>query len=238
MGNFNTLQALDWDSDFFKKKIAKIDLQDIELNSTQINRLIADSSFDLIYCFAQADEGEIPFITSMLHHAMWVDGKATYLKTVEAKSIDENPFFESVRHIDEDLYDLAIQTGVYSRFHVDNNFEQNQYKELYKKWIENSVNRTIADEVIVYKENQKNLALITLGIKNARTDIGLLGVDEHARGKGIASQLLAYAECYAANKNFKEMQVVTQTQNEPACRLYEKYGFYVDSLVNIFHIWK
>lgn len=238
MSNFNTLQALEWDSDFFKKKIAKIELHDIERNISQVNRLIKDSSFDLIYCFAQAREGDVAFISSMLHHATWVDGKVTYLKTVEDKVIKANPFLESAQQMDDDLCDLAIQTGVYSRFHVDKNFAQNDYKELYKKWIENSVNRTIADEVIVYKEAQKNLGMITLGVKNTRIDIGLLGVDEQARGKGIASGLLAYAEQYAEDKGFKEIQVVTQQQNEPACRLYEKYGFHVDSLINIFHIWK
>lgn len=238
MSNLNTLQFLDWDSNFFKRKIAKIELQDVQHNIAQINRLIADSSFDLIYCFAQADEGDAALITSILNNAIWVDGKVTYLKQVEDKVIDINSYLESVHNMDDDLYNLAIQTGVYSRFHVDQNFEPNQYKELYAKWIENSVSRTIADEVIVYKEAQKISGLITLGVKNERVDIGLLGVDEQARGRGIASSLLTYAEQYAADKDFKEIQVVTQNQNEPACRLYQKHGYQVDSLVNIFHIWK
>ena len=77
-----------------------------------------------------------------------------------------------------------------------------------------------------------------IGEKNKRADIGLVGVDASVRGKGIASKLLKCAEQFARKHTYNEMQVVTQIQNEPACKLYEKYGFKKDSVVNIFHVWK
>ena len=231
------LQPLEWDSVFFGKKIARIDIADLKKNAALINTLIRESSFDLIYCFVQPNEGSVDEIVSMLDGAIWVDGKVTYLKKAMQQDYASD-YILSAKEMESALYDLAIQTGVYSRFHTDKRFEPDHYVNLYKKWIENSVNRSIADEVALWRENESVEGMITIGEKNGRADIGLVGVDQRARGKGIATQLLRFAENFAYNKDFKELQVVTQQQNEPACRLYEKYGFELESVVNIFHIWK
>ena len=238
MNRTNMLQPLEWDSDFFGKKIARIDALELIKNAVQINMQIKESSFDLVYCFAGQNEGSVEDIVNVIDNATWVDGKVTYLKEVKMHGDIDSTFIGSANEMENGLFDLAIQTGVYSRFHTDKRFEPDQYVNLYKKWIENSVNRSIADEVAVWRENELLEGMITIGEKSGRADIGLVGVDQRARGKGIATQLLRFAENFAHNKGFKEIQVVTQQQNEPACRLYEKYGFELESLVNIFHIWK
>ncbi|MES2480138.1 MAG: GNAT family N-acetyltransferase [Bacteroidota bacterium] len=238
MNKTNMLQQLEWDSNFFGKKIAKIDSLELIKNAAQINRQIKESSFDLVYCFARQNEGNVEEIVNVIDNAVWVDGKVTYLKEVQKQVNIDLTFIGSANEMENGLFDLAIQTGIYSRFHTDKRFEPDQYINLYKKWIENSVNRSIADEVGVWRENELLEGMITIGEKSGRADIGLVGVDQSARGKGIATQLLRFAENFAYNKGFKELQVVTQQQNEPACRLYEKYGFELESVVNIFHIWK
>jgi dTDP-4-amino-4,6-dideoxy-D-galactose acyltransferase len=238
MNKTNILQPLEWDSNFFEKKIARIDVLDLVKNAAQINKQIKESAFDLVYCFAGQNEGGVDEVINVIDNATWVDGKVTYLKEVHKQVNIDSTFIGSVFEMENRLFDLAIQTGVYSRFHTDKRFEPDQYISLYKKWIENSVNRSIADEVAVWRENELLEGMITIGEKSGRADIGLVGVDHRARGKGIATQLLRFAENFAHNIGFEELQVVTQQQNEPACRLYEKYGFELESVVNIFHIWK
>lgn len=239
MINKMSVEYLSWDSDFFEKKIGRVNItskDDLEVAS--IKGAIEGSDFDLIYLFAASDCVPAETIKVAFPDALWVDGKITYLKLLSEQGHSIDPNIESVTQTDNQLYELAIQAGQYSRFNIDTNFERDAYKKMYREWIRNSVSRSIADEVFVYAEKENKLGLITVGRKNNRMDIGLVGVDFRARGKGLASALIKRAEQFARSNDFKEIQVVTQIENKPACALYEKCGFAVESVVNIFHIWK
>jgi dTDP-4-amino-4,6-dideoxy-D-galactose acyltransferase len=238
MIQYNALEFLEWDSKFFGKKIAKIEFADIANNASIINTKIANSSFDLIYCFVPEKESNVEDVIDCIVDATWVDGKVTFVKKVDEKLGDVNESVLSVNAMSDSLYSLAIKAGVFSRYHIDPNFEPGQYIRLYEKWIENSVNRSLAIEVFAFIESGNTLGMITIGEKNNRADIGLLGIDSSIRRKGIASTLLKVAEQFAQKRGYKELQVVTQIQNGPACKLYEKYGFKKEAIVNIFHVWK
>lgn len=238
MTSNNVLETLHWDSNFFSKKIAKINFRGIIQNFESINLLLDNSPYDLVYGFAMPEEGTKDEIERIISNATFVDCKVTYVKKISKNDSGLNPSIRSINHIENGIYELAILSGIYSRFNVDKKIKPEHFNLLYKKWIENSVNRSIADEVAVYYDGKKPLGLITIENKGNRAAIGLLGVDISARGRGIASELIKYAEHYAAENNFEEIQVVTQQQNVPACKLYEKYGFQLFDRMNIFHIWK
>jgi len=91
--------------------------------------------------------------------------------------------------------------------------------------------------VLVCYQQQKLAAMITLGTKNDRGDIGLLAVAPDFRGKGIAADLVYTAQHYFKNKNINKLQVVTQKDNIAACRLYEKCGFAIEKTETFFHFW-
>lgn len=234
----NVLETLHWDSSFFSKKIAKINFSGIIQNVESINLLLNNSPYDLVYGFAKPEEGTVEVIEQLISKATFVDCKVSYVKKIAQNDSVLNPNIRSIDFIENGIYELAILSGIYSRFNRDKNFEPEHFNLLYKKWIENSVNRSIAGEVAVYYDGKIPLGLITIGKKGNRADIGLLGVDPSARGKGVASDLLNYAEQYASINNFTEIQVVTQEQNIPACKLYEKNGYSLFEQLNIFHIWK
>lgn len=238
MGTYNKLVFLNWDSAFFNLSIAKIEIKELKKNVDRLNNVIASNNIDLIYCFVDSLEGAPKEIEKLIANAKWVDGKMIYTKTIQKKKKNQSAFIEPVTKISEQLYDLAIQAGKYSRFNIDKNFKSHHYEKLYREWIEQSLNKNIADKVFVYKNMNEELGIITIGKKDNCAFIGLLAVDKLARNKGIATALLNCAEQYAAHENLKELQVVTQQQNLPACKLYEKNNFNAISLVNIFHIWK
>ena len=85
-------------------------------------------------------------------------------------------------------------------------------------------------------ENQE-AGLLTLGEKNGRADIGLLAVDAAVRGQRIGQQLVAAAHVQALAWGYTTLQVVTQGDNFPACRFYEKCGFTPESVEHIYHLW-
>lgn len=239
MNYSNGINFLQWDSDFFGFPIGKLEINQPISNWHHILDLLDDSQFDLVYCFVPDYLMSAEDFLQKVPFAKWVDGKTTYLKPcIHSNNFVFNSNIHSARGITYSIKQIAIQTGVYSRFNTDKNFPEHCCTDLYLEWIKKSIDRSIADEVLVFLENNEASGLVTIGQKNGRADIGLVGVDQRSRGKGIANLLVLHAEQYAASKNFKEIQVVTQEQNIAARKLYEKCGFKVESIVNIFHIWK
>jgi dTDP-4-amino-4,6-dideoxy-D-galactose acyltransferase len=108
---------------------------------------------------------------------------------------------------------------------------------MYKKWIENSVNKTIANKVLVVKRGQNLAGMITLGEKNGRGDIGLLAVAPEYRGQNIGTALVRAAQKDFIDAGFQFSQVVTQMANEPARLLYEKCGYSIEKIEHFYHFW-
>ncbi|EKE01671.1 MAG: hypothetical protein ACD_21C00077G0007 [uncultured bacterium] len=136
-----------------------------------------------------------------------------------------------------ELEQLALQAGTYSHFKNDPNFPPEFFLKLYRVWIANSVNGSVASRVIVIWHDNKVVAMATLGTKNNRGDIGLLAVNEDFRGKKFGTKLVHAAQAYFIEIGFSHAQVVTQKENTLACRLYEKCGFHQEKIENYYHFW-
>ena len=233
---------LEWDSQFFGYKIAAIRAQNLELN--ELNKTIGELSeqgYKLAYCFVRPDD-ETSNSSLQSASGLLVDEKITFFMRINEADNFTAPPFDNIKSckIDsasEKLKSLALQSGIYSRFKTDPNFHNAEYERLYLEWIEKSVQRKIADEVLVYCENEKEQGLITLGIKEYTGSIGLLAVDEEERGKSIGRKLVQSALVYFREKKINIVEVITQNDNKGACGFYKSMGFEVKSIVNIYHLW-
>lgn len=224
------LTPLEWDSDFFGYTVARLEFENISDFSYFVS-----SEYRLIYVFSPKP---IKQLDSEL-----VDKKACFhtLISLNEETINQSlviEVFDKSKHSYEELIELALESGVFSRFYVDRNFINDEYTKLYTKWITNSVDKISALEVFVAVENSKILGMVTLTKKtDDLADIGLLAVAEQARGKKVASSLIEYVKKYALKHGFTSMQVVTQSENKPAVKLYESTGFELKELTYIYHIW-
>ena len=136
----------------------------------------------------------------------------------------------------KELITLAYDSGTYSRFNTDQKLSENQFKAMYKAWIENSVNGKAADATYVIYENEKIIAMFTWKKINKTTgDIGLLAVSSDYRGQGLGRQSLEKAKLIAAQQSLDRITVVTQQLNVPACKLYESVGFQISRKNKFFH---
>ena len=228
------VNRLHWDSDFFGLRIGRADIVSNErwgvfLNEADILRI----QYDLIYVFS---EQELPTDTNGM--------RLVDTKTIYAKSIDSSTIIPAtVEHYQEslpnaDLYRLALVSGVYSRFRLDNSLPTDSYERMYRCWIERSVDGTMADWVFVHRTDNQIDGMITLKIDNDIAHIGLVAVDEGAQGKGIGTMLIKAVEAYLqSNTKVRHLKVATQWANKPACHLYEKNGFVVEEKTNIYHWW-
>lgn len=210
----------------------------VTLISPQILADAMHAGIKLVYFVApESDTHQIRLAKEL--GGILVDHKITYLMNLKNIALQSDPDIKSYANTipSEDLINLAYESGNFSRFRADPHLTENQFKTIYKTWITNSVNRTIADDVLVISDNNKLLGMVTVGEKNHRGDIGLLAVSETARGKNIGTRLVRAAQYYFIQKGFDQSQVVTQQTNIPACKLYEKCGYHIEKTECFFHIW-
>jgi dTDP-4-amino-4,6-dideoxy-D-galactose acyltransferase len=231
-------KKLSWDSDFFRINIAKIETENASVD--ELNQAIAqlkNEGIKLIYIFS-SKAIDISEYTSDSQKFIDVGPKVLYHKEL-TKAPDYHPQIESFKAVEvsDKLYDLALQSGVYSRFKLDPKLPRDAYEKLYRIWIKNSVNRSIADEVVVFMESGEIAGMVTLSKKGDWGDIGLIAVDETFRGKKIGHHLLNAAYKYFYDLGITEIGVETQLNNLGACRFYEANEFLVHKVEYLYHCW-
>ena len=232
-------QILDWDSDLFGIKVAKIIKPD--LSADEIKSILCElkqKSVKLVYWASDKKcDNEIDQLGGKL-----VDTKTTFtidFRNLNVQNIDSDDIVESYSPSIPiaEIEDLAIQSGEYSRFAVDPNFKKENFVALYKIWVNRSINKEIAKEVLMIRESNKVIGMITLGEKNGRGDIGLLAVDKSYRGKGYGEKLVSAAQSWFIQNRYTIGQVVTQDKNISACNFYKKYGYSIDKIEYFYHFW-
>lgn len=234
-------QLLAWDTEMLGVPTAKIiperltvlELKDIlqELKSQKINLVFwASDSED-----AASQQAAHEFSGFLADH------KLTYyldLSDFHAENFDLS-HVESYREAiaSPELYALAQEIAVFSRFGTDPKISSAQRTKVYNTWMDNSVKRQNAKEVLVIKQNNKVVGVTTLGEKNKRGDIGLLAVDPKCRGMQLGTKLVRASQIWCVKNGYRWAQVVTQRTNPAACALYEKCGFTIDKIEHFYHFW-
>lgn len=224
---------LDWDSTFFNLRIGKV------LCTLPVSIDVADiEDFDLLYCYADPQDKALNNLL-VQQGGVLVDEKVMFVKKAMPAPVNNEITIHQKgdKDNDEKVVSVGIQSGEFSRFNVDQNFGNAQFFRLYREWIEKSISREIADEVFVYKETSSIRGVITFKVKSGRGDIGILAVDKDSRGKQIGKKLVQMCENYCVHMKVDELQVVTQLANKHACTFYKKYGFNIESITNVYHLW-
>lgn len=223
------LKRLEWDSNFFDLKIAEIRVEGN--NDEFIIEKIKEFSYDLVYLFSKKE------ITNVLTLNV-IDLKRIYIKSIDKNSkynIDENVV--SYRgSINNQLQQLVLDAGSFSRFKIDKNLNNN-FKKMYETWLRKSILREIADEVYVYKKDNNIYGFVTIKKNNQQATIGLIAVDNQKQNKGIGRKLIYAVEKWAIDQKLDKISVATQQQNIKACNFYSKMGFEIYDEEYIYHIW-
>lgn len=233
---------LDWDTAFFGPKIGRIDVNSLSDEPLLVDILKQPSDYELIYIFSPEDvmlklpelDSRCKLVDRKIIFSRDLSGPIEKVKHSDSISIEEY----SSTSIEPDLEDLAYQSGVYSRFRLDTNFRHNDFFMLYRKWLENSVNRSIADKIYVVRSDGKIIAFVTAKVTLPTATIGLLAVSESVRGKNIGTALMNHLFAELKGTGADTLFVTTQLQNEGSCRFYQKVGFVKYSITNIYHYWR
>ncbi|MEI8054723.1 MAG: GNAT family N-acetyltransferase [bacterium] len=232
-------KLLELDTELFGFKVAKILSPQLSFIKTQtILNELRKQKIRLVYWPSDSTDEKSQQAAKKLE-GIFGSEHITYLLDLKTLNPLQSvaPEIEVCEHIEIELEQLAIQAGTYSHFNTDPNFPKELFLKLYHVWIENSINGSIASRVLIIRNNNKIVGMVTLGTKNSRGDIGLLAINANFRGKNFGTKLVRAAQTYFIESGFSHAQVVTQKANIPACRLYEKCNFHQEKIENFYHFW-
>ena len=228
------IRTLHWDSDFFGLRIGRADILSPEDALFLVARYEElKQQFDLLYVF---DPNNIGFTAN---GAQLVDEKILYSKPCEPrKQYSDISFFKQATPSD-DLYRLALVSGGYSRFKLDERLPQGSYERLYTRWIENACPKEGTNKQILTYLDTNSIAkgMITIDYQGELGHIGLVAVDTDCQHQGIGGKIMSTLDGYLFDLGVKTLEVPTQKANSDACRWYEKNGFTVQSRTQIYHWW-
>jgi dTDP-4-amino-4,6-dideoxy-D-galactose acyltransferase len=233
-------EYLEWDSKFFGKRIARVTVPRLdEALSKKIDGWCSEKGIDCLYFLA--DSAALETLTVAQHGGFrFVDARLT-LECDHNRVAKNEPPHAGLRRAEESdipaLREVARTAHRDSRFYYDGHFPAKKCGELYETWIEKSC-RGWADRVFVADGAETVAGYVTCHIKDGKTgQIGLVGVSEKARGKGLGTNLVLEAVHWFVQEGMQKIRVVTQGRNVGAQRLYQKCGF-EPSLSEIwFHRW-
>lgn len=257
-----------FDTNLFKFPVGFIEIEDADCDLLLKSPTIQDilhhahtSGYKLVYVFAplrQASEnykgnavdlqipGRLVDVKTMLQTSIFdFDYKVLTERAFTNKNVkvrkhvlgtDNNTPSKAIR-------DLAVASGVYSRFKVDKKVPEGCFEFMFEAWIKNSLNRSIADEIFIAYDAETDIEVgfVTVKRRGTNVNIGLLAVDANHRRKGIAFTLLSRAALWALEEmgtfGAATINVVTQGENVPAMQCYESFGFKVKTTQDVYHVW-
>jgi dTDP-4-amino-4,6-dideoxy-D-galactose acyltransferase len=249
-------KKLEWDSRFFGTEVYGVELpvpaaapgggstdmtnlMDL-MDPTDLTGLVGSlraAGAGLVYFFLQEKDRVLQDRLTGLG-ARLMDEKITYSKILTGGAIKDPKEVEAYDGEPTDkLLELAFLAGQESRFKKDPRLSS-FFEPMYRLWMINSLNGSIADRVFVYRSGDTIDGMVTCKIRENRVgNIGLIAASPGQQGKGIGKALLQAVDSYFRINDLKTSTVVTQKTNEQACRFYEAAGFSVYKTEYVYHLW-
>ncbi|MDO6444985.1 GNAT family N-acetyltransferase [Colwellia sp. 1_MG-2023] len=233
------IEFLKFDSELFKLPIASHQITK-ETNYDLISNEIRNSKIELLYLFSEKQQ-DIKEIESNIELSVtYADEKVIFEKCLEGRtkvtSSDKISLNQWNKSDLTKLESLAIASGEYSRFKLDQNLSNDENEKLYYKWLHKSLSFELADNIYIY-DKEKIAGLLTVKFDVDKAVVGLLSVDEVYRGQGIAGKLLTALENDCISRGIKIISIPTQRINQNACKFYLKQGYSEIHSSHIYHCW-
>lgn len=232
------LHHLEWDTCFFGYKVALIDDKS-NTSLTDLIPILKKEDYSLAYLFIAPSHRDLN-LEATANAGSCVDTRIVFSQYLDC----EHDFPHGLEVYDAtsaepELEELAIRSGIFSRFAIDPKIGAGKFQELYSLWLKRSLSKEIASETIVCRKEKKIVGFVTLStdMDTRKAKIGLIAVAHGMEGLGIGTKLIIAAQHISWKNKCTQLDVVTQKRNEAAMRLYSKNGFKIKEELNTYHFW-
>lgn len=235
-------ELLPWDSDFFGVRVARVNAGRLTAErAAQINAWCARNAIDCLYFLADSDDATTTRLAED-HAYRLVDLRMTYAHAGVPATSPAPPLRPATAADLPALERIAAVSYTDSRYYYDPCFRREQCDALYTAWVRNSVGG-YADAVHIADEAGQVGGFISCHLTRAAGDgslrgsIGLVGVAENLRGRGVGGRLVGGALAWFARQGARPVTVVTQGRNLGAQKLYQRAGFTIQQVQLYYHKW-
>ena len=235
-----TAKRLPWDSAFFGRTVGRVDVSREDAASAEfLAAAIRDLDCELTYVFLPGGSADLS--GQELHRSALValggrlvDRKMTLSKRIGSMPAGQSATITVAKELTAELEGLAYASGWCSRFSLDERLRP-FFRPLYRRWLENDLSN---GRVFVKNDaDGRPIGMVTVSISDEVGRIGLVAVDAHHCGRGIATELMNCAECWLDSHGTAECRVVTQAVNAGGVSLYVKCGYCVERTEEVWHVW-
>ena len=245
------IKELTWDSELVKRKIGLLTIDAGNLSSlSKVLKQAGKEGFQYVICKLKSQNTEV--IRALESEGFYLtDIGATFgINTAEFFARNKNRVFvksplpsstsrrltrEGISQISDliaaateqdipDLKKLVPSLFPESRFYNDPFYSKTEADNLYRAWIENSVNGREAD-IVFYIPRIGFITCKKTGKRSGK--IVLIGIRKGMRGKGYGSALLFRAMEWFAGQGTDVVTVRTQLKNLQGINFYLSFGFFV-----------
>jgi dTDP-4-amino-4,6-dideoxy-D-galactose acyltransferase len=231
---------LDWDTDYFKIKSARVILKGIISKEEQENILEYCKQFQFV---------TISNVGNLKENNHWIGNKAkaflTDMNIQFTKKITEEPdFSDELSEIyksylrDGKVVSIAKSAFHYSRFFNDPDLPKEKAENIYLHWTECAFGQA-GKYFVIAKRNGEVAGYILFSINklgNSAT-IELIAVDEKFRGQKVGKSLVSRMESFMHTNGIEKINVGTQVDNITATNFYIASGFQYVSCSSVYHLW-
>lgn len=235
------IEKLIWDSEFFNCKIGRIIIHDEKnFDPIKFKEQAIEENYELVYVFKYSE---------MLswQKVIKADLDMVDIMLTMSKKFDKNEYMNMPYNLRTELnekeihecYYIAEQTSSVSRFYNEEKIGIEKTKALYRKWIDNAINASVADGLLLIKKENT-----VVGIHLIKTDekyktgyCSIIGVNPSFKGLGIGKNLWEQSYGYWANeKDIEQCKVPFSFQNAESFNFHLKMGFNkVEEIKYIYH---
>ena len=229
-------KILDWDTNFFKFKVAEIrknSLSEIS-KGEKILQSLSDNNVKLAY---YTSEEELPALCSDYSLDLIIHRVPLEREILKEFPIHNNISFYDKNYPEQSLIELAQLAGHQGRFGLDPKISVAECDGIFKNWIINSVNKTMAKYTLVYREQSEIVGFATIDIQKGKGYTPLFAVKRKFEGKGISFALMRAIETVLRKEGCKIVVGGTQKLNEKALKVYKRYGLVPQRPEFIYHLW-
>ncbi len=163
-----------------------------------------------------------------------IETNITFVKSIEKKDVGQLDIRFADNDDQDEVVNLARRNFVYSRFHIDNDIPLKLANSIKAEWSRNYFLGKRGDQMVVALVDGTIAGFLQILFgSNKDLIIDLIAVDAKHHGKGIATNMITYAQNQL--QQFKNIRAGTQLVNLPSIKLYEKAGFCISGAQYVFH---
>jgi len=241
------IQFLQWDSDFFGHRIARINTTTADMQLLQqIDDWCEAEQIDCVYFQAEAEDIQTLQIAPRMGYefqGLQLEVSRPLQTLASDADVKINPDVIIRKSIPDDVESIcAISRRAYSwtRFYNDAKFDNDRADDLYDTWMRKSVLENYVPHVQVAELNGEVVGYTSL--KYDKTDqntgmVDLIAVNPAMQGQRIGQTLILACVELLKQEGKTQFSLSTQGRNMSLVRFYERLGFKSTHLRFWYHKW-